>query len=156
LANQRVLFCDVGTTAVIPHSLKKLTEWSKTFHEFSKNSLVLMYSERTKQYNVWVLMLCLIIMSYEFRRLCRSFSSFSFCIDRHSLVNLGEIQQFASKHKPQTFSRVCLRLKRDVYRWKRNVSLLMWRVKVQWPNSVIFHVLICFRVRFSVSKLTIL
>ena len=25
------------------------------------------------------------------------------------------IQQFASKHKPQTFSRVCLRLKRDVY-----------------------------------------
>jgi hypothetical protein len=35
------------------------------------------------------------------------------------------IQQFASKHKPQTFSRVCLRLKRDVYRWKRNVSLLM-------------------------------
>jgi hypothetical protein len=35
------------------------------------------------------------------------------------------LQQFASKHKPQTFSRVCLRLKRDVYRWKRNVSLLM-------------------------------
>jgi hypothetical protein len=35
------------------------------------------------------------------------------------------IQQFASKHKPQTFSRVCLRLKRGVYRWKRNVSLLM-------------------------------
>jgi hypothetical protein len=35
------------------------------------------------------------------------------------------IQQFASKHKQQTFSRVCLRLKRDVYRWKRNVSLLM-------------------------------
>jgi hypothetical protein len=31
------------------------------------------------------------------------------------------IQQFASKHKPQTFSRVCLRLKRDVYRWKRHV-----------------------------------
>jgi hypothetical protein len=29
------------------------------------------------------------------------------------------IQQFASKHKPQTFSRVCLRLKRGVYRWKR-------------------------------------
>jgi hypothetical protein len=28
------------------------------------------------------------------------------------------IQQFASKHKPQTFSRVCLRLKRGVYRWK--------------------------------------
>jgi hypothetical protein len=41
------------------------------------------------------------------------------------------IQQFASKHKPQTFSRVCLRLKRGVYRWKRNVSLLMWRVIVQ-------------------------
>jgi hypothetical protein len=41
------------------------------------------------------------------------------------------IQQFASKHKPQTFSRVCLRVKRDVYRWKRNVSLLMWRVIVQ-------------------------
>jgi hypothetical protein len=36
-----------------------------------------------------------------------------------------KVQQFASKHKPQTFSRVCLRLKRDVYRWKRNVSLLM-------------------------------
>ena len=36
-----------------------------------------------------------------------------------------KLQQFASKHKPQTFSRVCLRLKRDVYRWKRNVSLLM-------------------------------
>jgi hypothetical protein len=30
----------------------------------------------------------------------------------------GCIQQFASKHKPQTFSRVCLRLKRGVYRWK--------------------------------------
>jgi hypothetical protein len=28
------------------------------------------------------------------------------------------LQQFASKHKPQTFSRVCLRLKRGVYRWK--------------------------------------
>jgi hypothetical protein len=67
-----------------------------------------------------------------------------------------DLQQFASKHKPQTFSRVCLRLKRDVYRWKRNVSLLMWRVIVQWPNSVIFHVLMWFRVRFSVSKLTIL
>jgi hypothetical protein len=40
-------------------------------------------------------------------------------------VALKRIQQFASKHKPQTFSRVCLRLKRDVYRWKRNVSLLM-------------------------------
>jgi hypothetical protein len=32
--------------------------------------------------------------------------------------HLGQIQQFASKHKPQTFSRVCLRLKRGVYRWK--------------------------------------
>ena len=41
------------------------------------------------------------------------------------LFLLTTIQQFASKHKPQTFSRVCLRLKRDVYRWKRNVSLLM-------------------------------
>jgi hypothetical protein len=29
-----------------------------------------------------------------------------------------KLQQFASKHKPQTFSRVCLRLKRGVYRWK--------------------------------------
>ena len=28
------------------------------------------------------------------------------------------LQQFASKHKPQTFSRVFLRLKRGVYRWK--------------------------------------
>jgi hypothetical protein len=74
-----------------------------------------------------------------------------------SSANLHDmwLQQFASKHKPQTFSRVCLRLKRDVYRWKWNVSLLMWRVIVQWPNSVIFHVLMWFRVRFSVSKLTI-
>ena len=29
------------------------------------------------------------------------------------------LQPFASKHKPQTFSRVCLRLKRRVYCWKR-------------------------------------
>ena len=41
------------------------------------------------------------------------------------LILKNSLQQFASKHKPQTFSRVCLRLKRDVYRWKRNVSLLM-------------------------------
>jgi hypothetical protein len=75
-----------------------------------------------------------------------------------SLISVFQfiLQQFASKQKPQTFSRVCLRLKRDVYRWKRNVSLLMSSVIVQWPNSVIFHVLMCFRVRFSVSKLTIL
>ena len=32
--------------------------------------------------------------------------------------NTMVLQQFASKHKPQTFSRVCLRLKRGVYRWK--------------------------------------
>jgi hypothetical protein len=44
---------------------------------------------------------------------------------RDALSSVYKIQQFASKHKPQTFSRVCLRLKRDVYRWKRNVSLLM-------------------------------
>jgi hypothetical protein len=49
------------------------------------------------------------------------------------------IQQFASKHKPQTFSRVCLRLKRDVYRWKRNVSLLMWRVTVQSLIQLFFR-----------------
>jgi hypothetical protein len=30
----------------------------------------------------------------------------------------NQLQQFASKHKPQTFSRVFLRLKRGVYRWK--------------------------------------
>ena len=66
------------------------------------------------------------------------------------------LQQFASKHKPHTFSRVCLRLKRGVYRWKRKsftAHVTCYSVK---PNSVIFHVLMCFRVRFSISKLTIL
>jgi hypothetical protein len=51
---------------------------------------------------------------------------------RNCIVSWGEfLQQFASKHKPQTFSRVCLRLKLDVYRWKRNVSLFMCHVIVQ-------------------------
>jgi hypothetical protein len=33
-------------------------------------------------------------------------------------IQIKHLQQFASKHKPQTFSRVCLHLKRGVYRWK--------------------------------------
>jgi hypothetical protein len=66
------------------------------------------------------------------------------------------VQQFASKHKPQTFSRVCLRLKRDVYRWKRKCFTAHVTCYSANPNSVIFHVLMYFRVRFSVSKLTIL
>jgi hypothetical protein len=66
------------------------------------------------------------------------------------------IQQFASKHKPQTFSRVCLRLKRRVYRWKRKCFTAHVTCYSAKPNSVIFHVLMCFRVRFNISKLTIL
>ena len=71
-----------------------------------------------------------------------------------TLSNL--IQQFASKHKPQTFSRVCLRLKRGVYRWKRKCFTAHATCYSEKANSIIFHVLMCFRVLFNVSKLTIL
>ena len=71
-------------------------------------------------------------------------------------VSENELQQFASKHKPQTFSRVCLRLKLGVYRWKRKYFTAHVTCYSAKPNSVIFHVLMCFRVRFSILKLTIL
>jgi hypothetical protein len=67
-----------------------------------------------------------------------------------------DLQQFAFKHKPQTFSRVSLRLKRGVYRWKRKCFTAHVTCYSAKPNSVIFHVLMCFRVRFSISKLAIL
>jgi hypothetical protein len=72
-------------------------------------------------------------------------------------ITFLSLQQFASKHKPQTFSRVCLRLKRGVYRWKRKcfTAHVTWCYSAK-PNSGIFHVLMCFRVRFNISNLTIL
>jgi hypothetical protein len=36
--------------------------------------------------------------------------------DKKNDKDSKKVQQFASKHKPQTFSRVCLRLKRGVLR----------------------------------------
>ena len=72
------------------------------------------------------------------------------------LISLPLLQQFASKHKPQTFSRVCLRLKRGVYRWKRKCFTAHATCYSEKANSIIFHVLMCFCVLFNVSKLTIL
>jgi hypothetical protein len=69
------------------------------------------------------------ISSNEWHTHCTYQKSYLWYVSR--ALKLYFLQQFASKHKPQTFSRVCLHLKRDVYRWKRNVSLLMWRVIVQ-------------------------
>jgi hypothetical protein len=54
------------------------------------------------------------------------------------------------------FRAVCLRLKRGIYRWKRKCFTAHVTCYSAKPNSVIFHVLMCFRVRFSISKLTIL
>jgi hypothetical protein len=65
------------------------------------------------------------------------------------------IQQFASKHKPQTFSRVFLRLKRGVYRWKlkcihRSCDVSQWKALSNfWRNC---HVLMCLRTRFNISE----
>jgi hypothetical protein len=77
-------------------------------------------------------------------------------VKRCKLFIANEIQQFASKHKPQTFSRVCLRLKRGVYRWKRKCFTAHATCYSEKANSIIFHVLMCFRVLFNVFKLTIL
>jgi hypothetical protein len=79
----------------------------------------------------------------------------SYCDHRKTLI-----QQFASKHKPQTFSRVCLRLKRGVYRWKlkcftahvtcHHQCVSHWKaLSYFWRNC---HVLMCLRARFNISK----
>jgi hypothetical protein len=70
---------------------------------------------------------------------------------------LRTIQQFASnwRHKPQTFSRVCLRLKRGVYRWKLKCFTAHVTCHIEKPFSYFWrncHVLMCLRARFNISK----
>ena len=73
------------------------------------------------------------------------------------LYLLTVIQQFAFKHKRQTFSRVCLRLKRRVCRWKREcyrganvaailgVTIMFWHGKLH-TSCILYvpvHVKVC-------------
>ncbi len=52
---------------------------------------------------------------------------FSLCPERGNVL-----QRFASKHKPQTFSRVCLRLKRRICNFKRRVC--------RWKRACVIEV----------------